>query len=66
MEGKFGKGKRRNYASKKSFNPNHDFIKKAVSEYVRKGGKITRINKVEFDPTIPGDVSDVDDFLSGG
>lgn len=65
MDGTFKKGKRRNYQSKKLFNPGHDFIKKAIIEYVRKGGKITRIEKVEYDPSIPGDTSDVDEFLSG-
>jgi len=52
-----------------SFKPNRDFLQKAISEYLEKGGKIT---KLEFDEKAyknfisrPEAPTAVDDFLAG-
>mgnify|MGYP003573829967 CR=1 FL=1 len=35
--------------SSKSFNPNHDFLDQAVQDFLKEGGKITKIVDVEDD-----------------
>ena len=49
------------------FKPNRDFINKAISEYFKKGGKITIVDvtKDNFDPSIQGNLEDVDELLMG-
>ncbi len=50
-----------------AFKPNRDFINKAMSEYFKKGGTITIIDvtKDDFDPSIQGNLEDVDELLMG-
>ena len=61
--------RRRSRKRSTSFRPNSDFIKKAVTDYLKKGGKINRIeiNDKSFENSwMIGDVSsDVDEFLNG-
>ena len=51
------------------FNPKRPFIKKEVDKYLKKGGKITRIefNKKLYDNfiNVPNEGSAVNDFLNG-
>ena len=57
----------RNYRNKKnSFEPNHSQVEKAIKEYLKNGGKITKIFKIKYDPSLKGDPKDVDDFLFSG
>ena len=47
------------------FKPDRAFLNKAIAEYIKEGGRITRV-EVDwngFDPSIHGDLSDVDDHL---
>ena len=54
MKGRFI-GKRRRTTKSISFNPNSDFIDDAVSQFLNKGGKITKVIDLE---------DGLDDFMS--
>lgn len=43
---KFKTQKRRGRRRSVSFDPNHTYIEKSVEEYLKEGGKITRIERV--------------------
>lgn len=43
---KFRTGKRRGRRRSVSFNPNHSYVQKSVDEYLKNGGKITRIERI--------------------
>jgi len=57
------KGRRRSV----SFNPSHTYIEKSVEEYLKNGGKITRIERINGSyqnfVSINEPVSSADDFL---
>ncbi|MBU2510579.1 hypothetical protein KJ966_04550 [bacterium] len=50
-----------------SFNPSHQFIEESVQDYLEKGGRITRIERVngnyENFVGMPDSLSSADDFL---
>ena len=50
-----------------SFNPNHQYIEDSIQEYLKRGGKITRIERVngsyENFVSIPDALASADDFL---
>lgn len=43
---KFKTQKRRGRRRSVSFDPNHNYIEKSVEDYLKEGGKITRIERV--------------------
>ena len=51
----------------KKFTPNRDFINKAVSDYRKQGGKITKIviGNVDVSNITPVEPIEVEDFLNG-
>jgi hypothetical protein len=59
--------KRRGRRRTMTFNPSHEFIDDSVQDYLKKGGKITRIERVngnyENFVAIPDVLSSADDFL---
>ncbi len=59
--------KRRGRRKIVSFNPSHDFISDSVEEYLKQGGKITRIERVKTSyenfVAMKEAHSSVDDFL---
>lgn len=61
--------KNRKAKKSKGFNPSRDYVNDAVNEYLKKGGKITKIIEVpdEFDPSGPFREPGLpaDDFLLG-
>ncbi len=50
-----------------SFNPSHQYVEESVQEYLKEGGKITRIERVngnyENFVGMPDNQSSADDFL---
>jgi hypothetical protein len=53
-----------------SFNPSHNYVSKSVEEYLKQGGKITRIEKVdgEYQQSILNDINyyaGADEYLLG-
>lgn len=59
--------KRRGRRRAMTFNPSHEFIQDSVQDYLKKGGKITRIERVngnyENFVAITDVLSSADDFL---
>ena len=59
--------KRRGRRRTATFNPSHEFIEDSVQEFLKKGGKIKRIERVNTNyenlVTVPDAHSSVDDFL---
>lgn len=61
--------KRRSRKKSVKFKPTHDFLNQAISDYLEKGGKITRIqfNEESWKDyiSIPSEPGSVDEFLNG-
>jgi len=58
---------KRTKGKEKRFLPNRDFINKAVSDYKKRGGRITKLiaGDVKVDNIPPVEPIEVEDFLNG-